>query len=97
MSGREILQTSLVSDTDTQEASTIRRTLTSQTGIGARPDTDEEEYLVEEILEERGEAGSKEFLVKWDGFDDADDNTWEPLQHVEDTAAYEKWLTRQAQ
>ena len=57
MSGREILQTSLVSDTDTQEASTIRRTLTSQTGIGARPDTDEEEYVAptyEQIVSRRG-------------------------------------------
>ena len=42
---------------DVYEASTIRQTLTSQNGVGIRPDIDEEEYVVptyDEIVSRRG-------------------------------------------
>ena len=37
-------------------------------------------YYVEKVLEVRvGADGGNEYLVKWEGYDAAEDNTWEPL------------------
>ena len=47
-----------------------------------------EEYIVEAIVEERERGGKREVLVKWEGYDEADDNTWEPLKAVKNTEAY---------
>ena len=52
----------------------------------------EPEYEVEKILQTKLMKGKKKFLVKWKGFDEPGDNTWEPIEHVEDTAAYETFL-----
>ena len=38
---------------------------------------DDEEYEVESLKDVRGEAGAREYLVSWVGFQEADD-TWEP-------------------
>ena len=55
----------------------------------------EEEYYVDEILDERmrkvGRGLRKEYWVKWTGYLEP---TWEPAAHVEDTAALDAWLSR---
>ena len=48
------------------------------------------EFRVERIVDERGEGGSTEYLVKWDGFA-TDENTWEPPETLASTAALEIW------
>ena len=48
----------------------------------------EEEYLVEEIVEERKRRNRKEYLVKWLGYQEP---TWEPQENVEDTEALDIW------
>merc|ERR1712087_224331 len=53
---------------------------------------EEVEYAVEKILKQRVRKGEKQFFVKWLGYDDPKDNTWEPLEHVDDTVAMEEWL-----
>jgi len=43
------------------------------------------EYVPEDILDDRVAAdGSKEFLIKWKGYDKPEDNTWEPAANFED-------------
>ena len=48
----------------------------------------EEEYLVKEILEARKKRKTKEYLVKWLGYQEP---TWEPQEIVEDTEALDIW------
>lgn len=45
--------------------------------------SDEEEYEVETIIEKRTRKGKTEYLVKWKGWDNPDDNTWEPVENLE--------------
>ena len=42
----------------------------------------EEEWQVEQILEERIRDGRREYLVKWEGYA-SEDNTWEPLENLD--------------
>ena len=44
---------------------------------------EEEEYEVETILEKRLKKGKAEYLIKWKGFDNEDDNTWEPVENLD--------------
>jgi len=45
-------------------------------------DTEEEEYVVEQILNHRmTKKGKLEYYLKWKGFSDAD-NTWEPAENL---------------
>ena len=39
----------------------------------------DEEYEVETIINKRVRKGKIEYLVKWKGWDNPDDNTWEPV------------------
>ena len=48
----------------------------------------EEMYLVEEILEERGQGHRKQYLVKWEGYPDP---TWEPAVNLKETDALKDW------
>jgi len=41
-----------------------------------------DEYEVEEIIEKRELLGCIEYLVKWKGWDDISDRTWEPITHL---------------
>lgn len=43
----------------------------------------EEEYEVEEILDKRDLLGKTEYLVKWRGWEDIADRTWEPVDNLE--------------
>eukprot|EP00088_Acartia_fossae_P002485 TRINITY_DN10_c0_g2_i1.p1 TRINITY_DN10_c0_g2~~TRINITY_DN10_c0_g2_i1.p1 ORF type:complete len:164 (+),score=63.95 TRINITY_DN10_c0_g2_i1:92-583(+) len=43
----------------------------------------EEEYEVESILGKRVRKGKVEYQVKWKGWDDPSDNTWEPIANLE--------------
>ena len=45
--------------------------------------SDEEEYEVETIVSKRSRKGKVEYLVKWKGWDNPDDNTWEPIANLE--------------
>jgi len=38
----------------------------------------EEVYVVESILDKRVRRGEIEYLIKWKGYDNPEDNTWEP-------------------
>ena len=55
----------------------------------------DEEYEVETVLDKRTKKGGQvEYLVKWKGYDDPDDNTWEPADNLKEAEAlikkYEK-------
>jgi len=55
----------------------------------------DEEYEVELIAEKRIRKGKIEYLVKWKGWEDPSDNTWEPVANLECPEiieAYEKKL-----
>ena len=46
-------------------------------------DVIEDEYEVEEILDKREFLGKTEYLVKWRGWEDIVDRTWEPVDNLE--------------
>lgn len=39
---------------------------------------EEETFVVENILDKRCKYGRVEYLIKWQGYDNPEDNTWEP-------------------
>ena len=43
----------------------------------------DEEYEVEKIISKRVRKGKVEYLVKWKGWEDPDDNTWEPVANLD--------------
>jgi hypothetical protein len=54
---------------------------------------DHNEYLVESIINHRGNPKRKrelEFLIRWKGYEPADD-TWEPYSSVKDLAALDDY------
>ena len=51
----------------------------------------DEEYEVEKVLDKRVKKGEKvEYLVKWRGYEDPEDNTWEPKDNLFSEGAKEK-------
>merc|ERR1712218_276972 len=46
-------------------------------------DNEEEEYEVEKILDMRKKGKKKEYLVKWKGWENEEDQTWEPEASLE--------------
>ena len=43
----------------------------------------EEVYQVEKILSKRKTSNGVEYLIKWKGYDDSSDNTWEPKENCQ--------------
>jgi hypothetical protein len=39
------------------------------------------QFVVEAILDKRIVGGKAEYLIKWQGYNDPDDNTWEPIEN----------------
>ena len=54
---------------------------------------DEEEYVIEAIIGERHIDGVTQYLVKWQGYPN-EENTWEPLSNLSETAAFHQWINR---
>jgi len=48
-------------------------------------ESEAETYEVEKILEKREEDGAIEYLIKWEGYDKEEDNTWEPKKNLDCT------------
>jgi len=44
---------------------------------------DDEEYEVENILDKRKRGGGTEYLIKWLGYEDPSNNTWEPVENLD--------------
>lgn len=53
----------------------------------------QEEYEVEAIVDEKGRGRTKRFMVKWKGYPDTE-NSWEPLESVDETEALDVWENR---
>ena len=51
----------------------------------------EEQYEPEEILDERKVGRKTEYLIKWLGYEAADDQTWEPAANMKGTDALKKY------
>jgi hypothetical protein len=58
---------------------------------GASPTIPEDEYIVESILQERGNDNEKEYLVKWFGYARP---TWEVEENLVDVEALQVWLDK---
>jgi len=52
-------------------------------GKKAKAAKEEEEYEVELIVDKRDMMGRVEYLVKWKGWEDINDRTWEPLENLD--------------
>ena len=50
----------------------------------------EQTYIVEKIIGHRGLRGQREYLVKWEGYDDSA-NTWEPEENFEDISVIQEY------
>ncbi|CAD5211289.1 unnamed protein product [Bursaphelenchus xylophilus] len=57
----------------------------------------EETYVVEKILNHRKIRGKKEYLIKWQGYDDPADNTWEPVENCDCPELIEAYESAQAE
>ena len=40
-------------------------------------------YEVEAILKSKEEEGKRLYLIKWKGYDQEEDNTWEPEENID--------------
>ena len=78
-------------DDDTQEIKVSRDATFDESVVLDLPPitSDDNEYLMDAILDERVDTdSSKEYLVKWTGYDET---TWEPREHLLDCEALDTW------
>ena len=54
----------------------------------------DEHYEVQAIIQHRGTPGNYEYLIHWKGYDDPEDNTWEPSSHIDDPKIIETYWAR---
>jgi hypothetical protein len=52
-----------------------------------------EEYLVRDIIDERGSGWTSKYLVRWIGYGE-EENRWLPCKLLEDTEALDSWLAQ---
>merc|ERR1712156_1057274 len=61
-----------------------RRRIVRPADSDSDSDSEEEErYEVEDILKSKEEEGKRLYLIKWKGYDQAEDNTWEPEENID--------------
>ena len=48
-----------------------------------KPEVLEDEYIVEKILDKKRVNGLVKYKVKWEGYEDLADCTWEPKENLE--------------
>jgi hypothetical protein len=56
---------------------------------------DRQEFVVERVLDHRGDKRKRsnlEFLIKWKGYDDENQNSWEPWSGVRNTEKLHEYL-----
>lgn len=44
-------------------------------------DGESNQFVVEAILDKRFVHGKPQYFIKWKGYDDPSDNTWEPVEN----------------
>ena len=57
------------------------------------PVNDNEEYTVEQVLADKQVWNKQKYLVKWQGWPDAD-TTWEPEEHLVDLTALDDYQSK---
>jgi len=55
-------------------------------------ESDEPEFKVKAIIEHQGHGKRTKFLVHWDGYDNEEDYTWEPYDHVKDVDKFQEYM-----
>ena len=84
-------------DTAVEAAAAVAKhlhlTATAAPAPAPAPAEEEElEYVIECVLEQRKQGRTTRYLVKWKGYDQAKEITWEPAASLKDTAALEEYL-----
>merc|ERR1712228_926520 len=60
-----------------------RRRIVRPADSDSDSEEEEERYEVEAILKSKEEEGKRLYLIKWKGYDQEEDNTWEPEENID--------------
>lgn len=52
---------------------------------------DRDDYIIERILQHQGNRSNPQFLVKWLGYEDPNDHTWEPVKNINTNEVFHKY------